>query len=146
MIINGYCLIAYIKLLINHSDNNSFLRIVNTPKRKIGDVTIKKIVDNVDLNDISYFQAASMMNFKGLNEFFNVINKYSTLILSDFDKYFELYLEEIGYMNFLRSYDEMYEERYQNIIELKESMSNAIDEDMGLNEYLNELVLFVKKI
>lgn len=134
--------IAYIKLLINHNDNNSFLRIVNTPKRKIGDVTIKKIADSAELNNVSYYSAASLMNFKGLNEFFNVIKKYSSLIVEDFDKYFELYLEEIGYMNFLRSYDETFEERSLNIIELKESMSNAINEEQSLNEYLNELVLF----
>lgn len=134
--------IAYIKLLINHNDNNSFLRVVNTPKRKIGDVTIKKIADSAELNNISYYSAASLMNFKGLNEFFSVINKYSSLILEDFDKYFEMYLEEIGYMNFLRTYDEMFEERCQNITELKESMSNAMSEEQSLNEYLNELVLF----
>jgi DNA helicase-2/ATP-dependent DNA helicase PcrA len=40
--------IAYLRLAANPDDTNAFERVVNTPKRGMGDVAVKKIIDAVD--------------------------------------------------------------------------------------------------
>lgn len=47
--------IAYLRLIYNHSDDVSFQRIINEPKRKIGAATIDKIRRHSSENDISNF-------------------------------------------------------------------------------------------
>lgn len=46
-------IIAYLKLIYNTDDSQSFRRIVNVPKRSIGDTTIKRLQDFADREDIS---------------------------------------------------------------------------------------------
>lgn len=36
-------IMAYLKLMVNHDDDNAFLRIVNTPRRQIGTSTLEKL-------------------------------------------------------------------------------------------------------
>ncbi|MCD8023918.1 MAG: ATP-dependent DNA helicase Rep, partial [Candidatus Gastranaerophilales bacterium] len=43
-------IIAYLKLIYNKHDNQSLRRIINTPKRAIGDTTLKKIFSLADEN------------------------------------------------------------------------------------------------
>lgn len=49
--------IAYLKLIYNVNDSQSFRRIVNVPKRSIGETTIKNLQDFADANDISLYEA-----------------------------------------------------------------------------------------
>ena len=49
--------IAYLKLIYNEHDSQSLKRIINVPKRAIGDTTIKHLQDFADANDISLYQA-----------------------------------------------------------------------------------------
>ena len=51
-------IIAYLKLIYNPDDSQSFKRIVNVPKRAIGDTTIKRLQNFADMQDISLFEAA----------------------------------------------------------------------------------------
>ena len=51
-------IIAYLKLIYNTDDSQSFRRIVNVPKRSIGDTTVKRLQDFADREDISLFAAA----------------------------------------------------------------------------------------
>ncbi|MBF0266746.1 MAG: UvrD-helicase domain-containing protein [Gammaproteobacteria bacterium] len=49
-------MIAYLKLLINPQDNTAFLRVINTPKRKIGHATIKKLSNYAESVNKSLFE------------------------------------------------------------------------------------------
>ena len=49
--------IAYLKLIYNVNDSQSFRRIVNVPKRSIGETTLKNLQAFADSNDISLFEA-----------------------------------------------------------------------------------------
>lgn len=49
--------IAYLKLIYNVNDSQSFKRIVNVPKRSIGETTVKNLQAFADSNDISLFEA-----------------------------------------------------------------------------------------
>ena len=49
--------IAYLKLIYNVDDSQSLRRIINVPKRAIGETTLKHLQDYADENDISLFSA-----------------------------------------------------------------------------------------
>ena len=62
-------LLAYLRLIHNPSDNYSFQRIINVPKRGIGDTTVGRLVD--------YSAAAGISNFAALDHL-DAINTIST--------------------------------------------------------------------
>ena len=48
-------IIAYLKVLYNRHDSQSLRRIINVPKRSIGDTTVKKILDIANQMDYSFY-------------------------------------------------------------------------------------------
>ncbi len=50
-------IIAYLRLIYNTDDSQSLKRIINVPKRAIGDATIKSLQKYADEKDLSLFQA-----------------------------------------------------------------------------------------
>lgn len=48
--------IAYLKLTVNPIDNEAFLRVVNYPKRGLGDVTLNKLRDTAATSGISLYE------------------------------------------------------------------------------------------
>jgi len=52
-------IIAYLRILQNHSDDLSFKRIINVPRRGIGAVTVEKLEDRAAEFGISIFDAAA---------------------------------------------------------------------------------------
>jgi ATP-dependent DNA helicase Rep len=51
-------IMAYLKVLINPDDDNAFLRIVNTPRREIGPVTLEKLGTYANMRGKSLFAAS----------------------------------------------------------------------------------------
>lgn len=129
-------ILAYLKLILNHEDNISFLRIVNVPKRKIGDKTINKIIELSNNYDISYFAALELAKIN--KNFISIINKYKDLLEEDFLVNFDNLLKELDYYTYLKNIsnsDEKYAERVDNINILKESINENLAY-MSLEEYL----------
>ncbi|MFY8300073.1 DNA helicase Rep [Pseudoalteromonas sp. SS15] len=66
-------IMAYLRLLVNQDDDNAFLRIVNTPRREIGPVTLEKLGSLANEKHISLFEAcfqpelASRLAGRGFN-------------------------------------------------------------------------------
>ena len=52
-------IMAYLRLLINNADDNAFLRIINTPRRKIGASTLEGLGTYATKHDIGMYQACS---------------------------------------------------------------------------------------
>ena len=50
-------MMAYLRLVVNQDDDAAFLRIVNTPKREIGTVTLQKLGELAQEKHISLFEA-----------------------------------------------------------------------------------------
>ncbi len=50
-------IMAYLRLLVNQDDDNAFLRIVNTPRREIGPITLEKLGSLANEKHISLFAA-----------------------------------------------------------------------------------------
>lgn len=50
-------IMAYLRLLVNQDDDNAFLRVVNTPRREIGPVTLEKLGSLANESHIGLFAA-----------------------------------------------------------------------------------------
>ncbi len=140
-------MIAYIRLILNPTDNISFLRIINVPKRKVGEVTLNKIRNFATDNELSYFNAAKEIGSKQIQEFCKIIESYKPLLLADFACEFDNLISDIGYYEYLlKSEDsEKVKDRSENIRELKQAIEEAIESEMTLSEYLTELTLFSER-
>lgn len=57
---------CYMRLICNFTDDNAFLRIINTPKRGIGQATIEKLVNYAHSRDISLLKASGEIGLKEL--------------------------------------------------------------------------------
>ncbi|REL25131.1 DNA helicase Rep [Thalassotalea euphylliae] len=51
-------IMAYLRLLVNHDDDNAFLRICNVPKRELGPATLEKLGNYANKRQISMFAAS----------------------------------------------------------------------------------------
>ncbi len=52
-------LMAYLRLLVNPDDNSALLRIINTPRRELGNTSINRLADFASNNHCSLFDAAT---------------------------------------------------------------------------------------
>lgn len=57
-------IMAYLKLLVNHDDENAFIRVVNKPPRGIGSVSREKLGNYANLRHISMFAASFEMGLE----------------------------------------------------------------------------------
>ena len=100
--------LAYLKLIYNTSDGASLRRIINAPKRGIGDTTVKKIFEIAENDDISAFEVIkNIENYgdftqrtKGLLTSFcalieDFISKKEIFTLSEFAGYVLEYSKEL---------------------------------------------------
>ncbi|MBO4707570.1 MAG: UvrD-helicase domain-containing protein [Elusimicrobiaceae bacterium] len=76
-------ILSYAKLLVNPSDSVSLLRIINTPRRSIGNTTIAALLAYAQKNNITLWTALKQQNFidgikptalRGIKEFVNLID------------------------------------------------------------------------
>ncbi|MEO6191072.1 MAG: UvrD-helicase domain-containing protein [Saprospiraceae bacterium] len=58
-------LLAYLRLVVNPKDNEAFKRIINYPKRGLGDSTVEKIIQLAVEHNISYFEAMNHFQSSG---------------------------------------------------------------------------------
>ncbi|NOT36868.1 MAG: UvrD-helicase domain-containing protein [Saprospiraceae bacterium] len=80
-------LLAYLRLVINPKDNEAFKRIINYPKRGIGDTSIDKIIQIATSLNISYFEAiphsqASGKLAQSLHSFYQLIKDTARMSVS----------------------------------------------------------------
>ncbi|WP_076590250.1 DNA helicase Rep [Vibrio ostreicida] len=57
-------IMAYLRVLVNPDDDNGFLRIVNTPRREIGPVTLEKLGSYANMRGKSLFEASFEMGLE----------------------------------------------------------------------------------
>lgn len=146
-------MIAYLTLLVNPNDALRLRRVINEPKRKIGDVTVNQVFDLAIEDGVSPFyvmeHAASYTQLSrksvGLMEFASVIHrlkeKSEQLPLSDL---LTEILEDTGYLSMLRAEGFEGETRLENIEELKSAMNHyeQASEAPTLAGFLEEISLY----
>lgn len=145
--------IAYLKLIYNPNDSQSFKRIVNVPKRAIGETSISNLQKFADEKDISLMQAIEIVEESELNakiqtklkEFKDLIDKfrevYSNYNLAEF---LGLVLEKTGYIRMLQVEGTPEDEaRIENLQELINVATEFEPEDLNnvLGEFLSQVAL-----
>ncbi len=127
--------VAYLRLIHQEKDDLAFERIVNNPKRSIGDSTLKNIHKFSKDNNLNLERAALKMIEKnlikpkakvGLNLFLNSINKWrEDLKIKKFThvKLLQIVLDESGYSAVLKNKKDLdNENKLENIKELLSAM------------------------
>lgn len=145
--------VAYLQLICNHSDKERLLRIINEPKRKIGDKTLDGIEAIAREKNCSMFEVienadkyAALSRSKDiLLSFAELINGLAALLDSGIplDAFVNCVLDRSGYRQMLRDAGEAEAERLDNIEEfisgVIEYQNNA--EEPSLPGFLEENAL-----
>ncbi|MDC0043614.1 UvrD-helicase domain-containing protein [Candidatus Pelagibacter sp.] len=142
--------ISYLRLINQDKDDLAFDRIVNNPRRSIGETTIKQIHEFAKKNSINLEQASrklielNMIKPKtkiGLNSFLNLIQKWrNDLKIKKINhiKLLQIVLDESGYSAVLKNKKDLENEnRLENIKELL----SAMKEFDNLENFLEHVAL-----
>ena len=126
--------VAYLRCVHQPMDDLSFERIINVPKRSIGDTTIKNISEYAKKNKCSLEIASKKLieinkikpkTKLGLNSLLNLLNKwrYDLKAKTDHNKLLQIILDESGYSEMLKNKKDLENEnRLENIKELLVAM------------------------
>ncbi len=118
--------IAYIHVILDPIENFYLKRIINVPRRGIGQTTIAKLEAHAREEGLSMFDAIDTVDIKGksklsLLEFKEIIESIQTAIqdITQLDEFLATVLDISGYMDMLKAdHDEMSEDRISNLKEL----------------------------
>jgi DNA helicase II / ATP-dependent DNA helicase PcrA len=147
-------LMAYMRFVVNRDDEEAFKRIINYPKRGIGDTTVEKILVAAYEHDIPLWEVViNASSFLG-GRAANAVDDFATMIKSfgiemERKDAFEAASSIAKQSGLLR---ELYEDktieglnRYENVQELlnaiKEYVDNPENEDKSLGAFLQEIAL-----
>ncbi len=147
-------IIAYLKLIYNTDDSQSFRRIVNVPKRAIGETTVKNLQDYANKFDISLFEAGERIDENEeiptrtrtkIKEFAELIKKFKE-VQKDYtlQEFVTLVIEKTGYLAELQSQNTPESEAdIENLQELVNVAGEFVPEDSEniLGEFLQQVAL-----
>lgn len=152
-------MICFLKLFYNTNDDIALIRVLNTPKRRIGDVSMDKLKAFASKHEISLFDALKFANeVEGLTNiareemetFYYLIKKFQRKMENGIEmaELLEHFLKEIYYYEFMQKdikYRENYDDRCDNIEEFKNFISEmerkSSDDEDKLGALLEEISL-----
>lgn len=146
--------LAYVKLIVNPSDDISLKRIINVPKRSIGDTTVAKIqefANSIDerlynvLLDLDTIPGLTARNLSSIGKFVELVNYF--ISKRDSLKASELIqevIEKTGYLDDLKKSSEP--EDASRVENIKELVSDAVEfessaEDKTIQSFLEKVTL-----
>lgn len=142
-------ILAYLRMLV-FGDDFSFLRVINTPGRNIGNKRIGILQEYAEEKNCSLYEALQenleqeLIRKSDGDKFVMLIEKYRTgykkMRITDV---LTAMLEESGYEGMLRQSGE--DERLANLAELKQAVKEyeeSAGEDTSLEDYLQNVALF----
>ena len=143
---------AYLRILCNPLDNEAILRVINVPKRGIGDKSIEELIRYSDANGFSVFDSVFDCDSLNLNSgaksrirgFREVIGEL--IIDKENLSLTELVDTVIKKTDFMSCFDDDSEEskdKKRNIDEFKSSVQDfaRLNPEASLSEYLNSITL-----
>ncbi|MFP4718876.1 DNA helicase Rep [Pasteurella multocida] len=152
-------MMAYLRLVVNQDDDAAFLRIVNTPKREIGTVTLQKLGELAHEKHCSLFEAIfdfeliqriTPKAYNALQHFGQWIVQLSDeVIRSEPERAIRSMLAQLHYEEYLYEYAtspkaaEMQSKNVATLFDWVAEMlkGNDIDEPMTLNQVVTRLTL-----
>ncbi len=147
-------IVAYLSVISNPNDVVRLKRIINEPKRSIGDATVTAIEQIAFQTKTSVFDVLKNADSYGvlarkstvLMQFANMIEKLRDIALNEpLDVLLDSVLEETGYNTMLLSLGEEGKIREENIGELKSTIvkyEQANPEEASLQGFLEEIALY----
>jgi DNA helicase-2/ATP-dependent DNA helicase PcrA len=150
--------IAYLRVVLNHHDDVSLLRIINTPPRGIGQKTVDEIIELSDRNNISMYTAMQLISDSKSNEGHNKVGRSRrvvsifvdlvTKLIHESDgldpgNVINLVFEIMGYRKYLEDQGDQGSEKMENIEELKVTAHKFqnVDPEDRLIEFLQGVAL-----
>jgi len=148
--------LAYLRVVNNPSDKVSFGRVINAPKRGIGDKSLSEFVTLAAQNNWGYDEALNKI-ISGeaalggranrlFADFGALINKWRLFLNAEHDyaALLDLILSDIGYRLYMREYANSEEEitdREENLKGLRGVLVQNMEEERSLSEFLSENAL-----
>ena len=146
-------LLAYMSVITNPADNLRLVRIINEPKRGIGDTTVaaaERLSDATGLSLFEIFEHAD--EYADLSRRSAVLMHFTETIKSlaeeaesfDAERFFDSLCEKTGYLDMLRAQGAEGEGRIENIGELKTNLMKYEEaaEQPELAGFLEEVALY----
>ena len=146
-------LLAYMSVITNPADNLRLVRIINEPKRGIGDTTVaaaERLSDATGLSLFEIFEHAD--EYAALSRRSAVLMHFTETIKSlaeeaesfDAESFFDSLCEKTGYLDMLRAQGTEGEGRIENIGELKTNLMKYEEaaEQPELAGFLEEVALY----
>jgi DNA helicase-2/ATP-dependent DNA helicase PcrA len=138
--------LAYLNAAVNPNDEVSIKRVINIPKRGIGDTSISKIDVYAKQHEVSFFDAlqhaseagVSGAAIKGISSFVGLINELHSSLSDGPAAVLQVALENSGYITALEEDDTIESAgRLENIAEL----IGAAEEFTVIEEFLEQVAL-----
>ena len=146
-------ILAYLSVINNTRDGINLDRIINVPKRKIGDKTIEKIKNYAEEKGLSIYDSLKEAeNIPGLSSAVTEKLKEFSNMMAELEEFsfelpvselFDEVIKKVGYFSYLNSSYDDAESRIENVEELKNSiieLENVVD-NLTLREYLENVSL-----
>lgn len=147
-------MIAYLSVINNPSDEVRLRRIINTPKRSIGERTVAQAAEIARMSGESLFEVLCRADeFAALKRSANKLRDFAGMILRLIDAsndedvslgdLYQLLLEKTNYVEFLKAENEEAEDRIENIHELATNLIQYEEnnEEASLGGFLEEVSL-----
>ena len=146
-------ILAYLSVINNTKDGINLDRIINVPKRKIGDKTIEKIKNYAEEKGLSIYDSLKEAEnipslssgvIEKLKEFSNMMTELEELSMElSVSELFDEVIKKVGYFSYLNSSYDDAETRIENIEELKNSIIEleSVVDNLTLREYLENVSL-----
>ena len=146
--------LSYLRMLIhdNAAIDLALKRIINVPKRSIGNKTVETIEDYSRSENMNMYEVIKNHDVArgkaqtALNDFIKLIEKYRNLVNSmSISMLLEGLMDECGYMQMLE--DDKETERIENVKELINDIEDfeTANPDGTLDEYLQQIALYTDK-
>ncbi len=145
--------VAYLAVVVNHNDNVRLRRIINEPKRGIGETTMNNVASIAAYIGESMFEVmrhadeytALSRSAAKLKLFTEMIDSFSERMpLGTLAEGYRMIMNESGYVNSLALDEETKEERMQNLDELYSTLARYEEEngqEATLEGFLEEIAL-----
>ncbi|MBC7885582.1 MAG: UvrD-helicase domain-containing protein [Saprospiraceae bacterium] len=139
-------LIAYMRLTINDKDDEALKRVINYPRRGIGESTIDNIAQLADDNDLSMWEVLTKIEFnnrsrKSIGDFVTLIRAFKAkAVKSNAYEIADYIARNSGIIELLKS-DKSIEGlgRMENIISLLDGIKEFVEDDeIQLNEEMDK--------
>ena len=151
-------LLAYLRFSINHNDEQSFRRIINYPRRGIGQTSIDKIIISSNKEDKSLWEIISNPSKYLDSRIVNLLKPFTDLIISfnNFFKNNDAFTSASHIASNSGLLKELWDDRsiegisrYENVQELlnsiKEFIDNEENEEKNLNDFLQDISLMTEQ-